>query len=411
MTIQLKRIEKTLAALAVYGAVPEGGTTRLSYGPEYLAAQEFLCGEMTAAGMQVELDPIGNLIGTYTGSEPGLPAVMSGSHLDTVPAGGNFDGALGIVAALECVRSWQDEGYRPKRSLQVIATIEEEGTAFGMACFGVRVRNGEFKTQQPQEIAYLAGGTLADCLQRAKLPLQALQLAATGFAAVAAFVELHIEQGSELDQQGVPCGIVEAIVGYDRLFVTLQGEANHAGTTSMSRRRDALAAAASLVLGVKDLAEHDRRFVATVGQLTVVPNAVNIVPGQVRLSIETRSYNDAILAEVRVQVLDLLRRVEADSGVTIEQSHDFHVAAVPLTSSVVDIAEQAAAKCGVDCLRLPSWAGHDAQIFAAAGVPTGMIFVPSIGGISHARDERSDYQAIGQAVRVLEQTLRTLAEA
>lgn len=158
MTIQLERIEKTLAALAAYGVLPEGGTTRLSYGPEYLAAQEFLRGEMTSAGMQVELDPIGNLIGTYAGREPGLPAVMSGSHLDTVPAGGNFDGALGIVAALECARSWQDEGYRPRRSLQVIATIEEEGTAFGMACFGVRVRSGEFKTQQPQEITYLAGG-------------------------------------------------------------------------------------------------------------------------------------------------------------------------------------------------------------------------------------------------------------
>lgn len=411
MTIQLERIEKTLAALAAYGVLPEGGTTRLSYGPEYLAAQEFLRGEMTSAGMQVELDPIGNLIGTYAGREPGLPAVMSGSHLDTVPAGGNFDGALGIVAALECARSWQDEGYRPRRSLQVIATIEEEGTAFGMACFGVRVRSGEFKTQQPQEITYLAGGTLADCLQRAELPQQALQLAATGFADVAAFVELHIEQGAELDQQGVACGIVEAIVGYDRLFVTLQGEANHAGTTSMARRRDALAAAASLVLGVKDLAEHDKRFVATIGQLTVVPNVVNIVPGQVRLSIETRSYNDAILAEVRAQVLELLRRVEAESGVTITQSHNFHVAAVPLMPGIAAIAEQAAAQCGVDCLRLPSWAGHDAQIFAAAGVPTGMIFVPSIGGISHAREESSDYQAVGHAVRVLEQTLRTLAEA
>ena len=411
MTIQLERIEKTLAALAAYGVLPEGGTTRLSYGPEYLAAQEFLRGEMTSVGMQVELDPIGNLIGTYAGREPGLPAVMSGSHLDTVPAGGNFDGALGIVAALECARSWQDEGYRPRRSLQVIATIEEEGTAFGMACFGVRVRSGEFKTQQPQEITYLAGGTLADCLQRAELPQQALQLAATGFADVAAFVELHIEQGAELDQQGVACGIVEAIVGYDRLFVTWQGEANHAGTTSMARRRDALAAAASVVLGVKDLAEHDKRFVATVGQLIVVPNVVNIVPGQVRLSIETRSYNDAVLAEVRVQVLELLRRVEAESGVAITKSHDFHVAAVPLTPGIAAIAEQAAAQCGVDCLRLPSWAGHDAQIFAAAGVPTGMIFVPSIGGISHAPEEISDYQAIGHAVRVLEQTLRTLAEA
>lgn len=156
MAIQCERVKKTIAALAAYGALPDGGTTRLSYTPEYLAAQEFLKQEMLAAGMLTEIDPIGNLIGSYVGSSPELPAVMSGSHLDTVPGGGNFDGALGIAAALECVRSWQEEGYRPKRTVQVIATVEEECTAFGMACFGVRVRSGEFKQQRPESITHLA---------------------------------------------------------------------------------------------------------------------------------------------------------------------------------------------------------------------------------------------------------------
>ncbi len=199
MAVQYERIKKTIAALAAYGTLPQGGTTRLSYTAEYLAAQAFLQREMLESGMLAEVDPIGNLIGTYVGREPELTAVMSGSHLDTVPAGGNFDGALGIVAALECVRSWQEEGYRPKRTVRVIATIEEECTAFGMACFGVRVRGGEFKKQQPESIVHLTGGSLAECLQEAGLPHSALQDAAVGFQDLAAFVELHIEQGADLE--------------------------------------------------------------------------------------------------------------------------------------------------------------------------------------------------------------------
>lgn len=410
MAIQYERIKKTIAALAAYGTLPQGGTTRLSYTAEYLAAQAFLQREMLESGMLAEVDPIGNLIGTYVGREPELTAVMSGSHLDTVPAGGNFDGALGIVAALECVRSWQEEGYRPKRTVRVIATIEEECTAFGMACFGVRVRGGEFKKQQPESIVHLTGGSLAECLQAAGLPHSALQDAAVGFQDLAAFVELHIEQGADLEERGLTCGAVTAIVGYDRLFLTLHGEANHAGTTSMRRRRDALAAAAEVILGVNELAEADDRFVATVGQLNVAPNAVNIVPGKVQLAIETRAADDRVLAEVRAKIMSLLERTACKSGIVITKENDFHVAAVPLSESVRKVIEQSAAECGVSFQAMPSWAGHDAQIFAASGVPTGMIFVPSINGVSHSKEESSDFQSVTQAVKVLEKTLKTLAE-
>ena len=395
MAIQYERIKKTIAALAAYGTLPQGGTTRLSYTAEYLAAQAFLQREMLESGMLAEVDPIGNLIGTYVGREPELTAVMSGSHLDTVPAGGNFDGALGIVAALECVRSWQEEGYRPKRTVRVIATIEEE-------C--------EFKKQQPESIVHLTGGSLAECLQAAGLPHSALQDAAVGFQDLAAFVELHIEQGADLEERGLTCGAVTAIVGYDRLFLTLHGEANHAGTTSMRRRRDALAAAAEVILGVKELAEADDRFVATVGQLNVAPNAVNIVPGKVQLAIETRAADDRVLAEVRAKIMSLLERMASKSGVVITKENDFHVAAVPLSESVRKVIEQSAAECGVSFQAMPSWAGHDAQIFAASGVPTGMIFVPSINGVSHSKEESSDFQSVTQAVKVLEKTLKTLAE-
>ena len=377
MAVQYERIKKTIAALAAYGTLPQGGTTRLSYTAEYLAAQAFLQREMLESGMLAEVDPIGNLIGTYVGRNPELTAVMSGSHLDTV---------------------------------QVIATIEEECTAFGMAFFCVRVRGGEFKKQKPESIVHLTGGSLAECLQAAGLPHSALQDAAVGFQDLAAFVELHIEQGADLEERGLTCGAVTAIVGYDRLFLTLHGEANHAGTTSMRRRRDALAAAAEVILGVKELAEADDRFVATVGQLNVAPNAVNIVPGKVQLAIETRAADDRVLAEVRAKIMSLLERTASKSGVVITKENDFHVAAVPLSESVRKVIEQSAAECGVSFQAMPSWAGHDAQIFAASGVPTGMIFVPSINGVSHSKEESSDFQSVTQAVKVLEKTLKTLAE-
>ncbi|WP_334126192.1 hydantoinase/carbamoylase family amidase, partial [Phascolarctobacterium faecium] len=286
----------------------------------------------------------------------------------------------------------------------------EECTAFGMACFGVRVRGGEFKKQKPESIVHLTGGSLAECLQAAGLPHSALQDAAVGFQDLAAFVELHIEQGADLKERGLTCGAVTAIVGYDRLFLTLHGEANHAGTTSMRRRRDALAAAAEVILGVKELAEADDRFVATVGQLNVAPNAVNIVPGKVQLAIETRAADDRVLAEVRAKIMSLLERTASKSGVVITKENDFHVAAVPLSESVRKVIEQSAAECGVSFQAMPSWAGHDAQIFAASGVPTGMIFVPSINGVSHSKEESSDFQSVTQAVKVLEKTLKTLAE-
>lgn len=411
MAINSARLQQTLQKLAEYGAVSGGGTTRLTYSSEFMRAQEYLRQEMEQAGMTTELDAAGNLIGTLSGRQPQLPAVMSGSHLDTVPQGGNFDGALGIAAALEVARSWQEEGYVPKRSLQVIATAEEEGSAFGMACFGVRVRSGEFKGRKANEIKCTSReGTLSDCLQEAGLPQDALTSAAAGFGNLAAFVELHIEQGAELVEQKREVGIVTHIVGYDRLHITFLGEANHAGTTAMHRRRDAAAAGAEVVVAVRNLARNDRRFVATVGKFTVEPNVPNIVPGRVSLCVETRSYSDNVLREIRQQVLEIIEKAAADNGVSWQTDGDFHVPAVPLSEQIGKVMQQEAGRLQLDCLQLPSWAGHDTQIFAGAGVAAGMIFVPSAGGISHAPEEYSTLENIFSGCLLLESVLKRLAE-
>lgn len=412
MAINSARLQQTLQKLAEYGALPGGGTTRLTYSREFMQAQAYLRQEMEQAGMATEIDAVGNLIGTFSGSQPQLPAVMSGSHLDTVPHGGNFDGALGIVTALETARSWCEEGFVPQRSLKVLAAAEEEGTAFGMACFGVRVRSGEFRGKSADAVKCTGrAGTLADCLREAGLPQDALSSAACGLHDLAAFVELHIEQGAVLDEQKRDTGIVTHIVGYDRLHITFAGEANHAGTTAMHRRHDAAAAGAEVVIAVRDLARSDSRFVATVGKFIVEPNVPNIVPGKVSLCVETRSYSDIILREVRQQVLRIIENAAANNGVSWQTDGDFHVPAVPLSEQIGKVMQEEAERLQLDYLRLPSWAGHDTQIFAGAGVPAGMIFVPSAGGISHAPEEYSSPEHILRGCLLLESVLRRLTEA
>ena len=409
MAIKIERIQKTLTDVSKFGCTQDQGTTRLSYSKEFLAAQAYLAEAMQAAGLQVKRDGIGNLIGTLVGKNPALPAVMSGSHLDTVPQGGNFDGILGVTAALEVARSWQEEGYVPERSLQVIALVEEEGTAFGRACFGSQVRSGALQSEDPQKIKCLySDATLADLLRQAGYPANALKEAAVGFKELAAYVELHIEQGMELEEKGYPSGIVTHIVGYDRLHIELSGEANHAGTTAMHHRKDALAAASCIVLGVQDLARQDKRFVATVGKLTVEPCVPNIVPGKVSMCIETRSYDDKILKEVREYVNDIIAAACEDNDVSFQISGDFHNPAVPLSGEIVKLSTECARSLNIRTMKMPSWAGHDAQIFASAGVPTGMLFVPSVKGISHAKEEFSRAEDILVGVTLLEALLKKL---
>lgn len=409
MAVNKQRIQDTLQKMASFGGTDGDGTTRLSYSPVFLWAQDYLEQQMLELGMEVERDAIGNLIGTYAGTEPELKPVMSGSHLDTVPHGGNYDGILGVVSALETARSWHEEGYRPRRSLQVIATVEEESTAFGLGCFGVRVRSGEFKDADPERIACQAEpGTLADKLREAGLPSDALRRAAAGLGGLHAFVELHIEQGAELDENRRSAGIVSHIVGFDRIHFIMKGEANHAGTTAMHRRRDAAAAGAAVILAVQKLARGDRRFVATVGSFSIRPDVPNIVPGRAAFCVETRSYSNEVLREVHDKVFEIVKQAAADNGVEWELENDFHVDAVPLSREIISLMQETAAEQQLDCVVMPSWAGHDSQIFAAAGVPTGMIFVPSVKGVSHSGKEFSRPDEIAAGAALLEQVLRRL---
>ena len=325
------------------------GANRVGYSPEEDAAHDLAAAWMEEAGLEVERDGAGNLVGRRRGRRPELPEVWSGSHLDSVPEGGRFDGALGVVAALEAVERVDD----PERTLAVVAFRAEE-----TGCQGSRARCG-------------AGA----------LP--------------GAFVEVHVEQGPRLAAAGAPLGVVTAIVGYVRGEIVVDGRPGHAGTTPMDGRDDALCKAAEIVLGIRDAARSVDGAVATVGQLVVEPGAVNVVPARVTVSVDARAPDRARLDE-------LVAAIGFEPALRVEP--------VAMDEGLRGVLREEAARLGVEAPELASGAGHDAGILAAAGVPSAMLFVRSLaGGISHAPEEDSAAEDVGLAIEVLAATLARLS--
>jgi hydantoinase/carbamoylase family amidase len=378
----------------LYGIGDGPGANRPGLSPAEQEAHDLVAGWMKDAGLDVSVDAAGNLFGRLPGPLA-TGEVWSGSHLDSVPQGGRFDGALGVVAALEAV----ERLGRQERTLAVVAFRDEEGWRFGHGCFGSRALCGGLGPAE-LETADDKGVTIADAVR------------SLGFGPVseggwldrppAAFVELHVEQGPVLAAQDVPLGIVTSIVGLARLRVVFTGQGGHAGTTPMEGRRDALVAAGRFVLAVKDAAERRERTVATIGQLTVEPNAANVIPARVELLVDARASDDETLTS-------LVDEIEAAAeGGEVENAGRMQPAEMhPELRSALRAALE---ELGLPAAELPSGAGHDAGILAAAGVPSAMLFVRSgAGGVSHSPDEHSDDADVARGVDTLERALRRLA--
>lgn len=329
------------------------GANRVGGTPEEDAACELAVGWMEDAGLEVEIDGRGNVIGRLRGSSPELPEVWTGSHLDSVPKGGRYDGALGVIAGLEAVA----EIGPYERTLAVVVFRDEE-----TGCHGSRWR--------VQNVALLPGF----------------------------FVELHVEQGPKLEREGAPLGVVTSIAGIVRCAREFSGKADHAGTTPMDVRRDALTAAAEYVLRVREAAEAIEGAVATVGQLEVSPGAANVVPERVRLTVDARAPDQ--------ERLDLLV-----TELGLREAH-YVIPPVAMSEHVRGVLAEEVERAGVPVVELPSGAGHDAGVLAAAGVETGMLFVRSLnGGASHSPEEHSSDEDLALAVEILTATLRRLAES
>jgi allantoate deiminase len=349
---------------------------------------------MREAGLDVSVDPAGNLFGRSAGIS-GDGEIWSGSHLDSVPQGGRFDGVLGVVAALEAVERLGPQN----RTIAVVAFRDEEGWRFGRGCFGSRalcgrLRAGELETRDGD------GVSIAAALR--SLELGAIPESGWLERPPAAFVELHVEQGPVLDALGSPLGIVTSIAGLARLQVTFAGHGGHAGTTPMARRRDALVAAARFVIAVKEAADAREQAVATVGHLTVEPNAANVVPARVRLLVDARAPEPASLSA-------LVDEIEAAAG----EGHVQNLGRLPpveMDTGLRTALREAVGDLGLLAPHLPSGAGHDAGVLADAGVPSAMLFVRSgAGGVSHAPEELTDDADVALAVDALERVLARLS--
>jgi allantoate deiminase len=362
-------------------------------------AHRLVGGWMEEAGLTVSRDRAGNLYGRVAGRDPALPEVWIGSHLDSVPLGGRYDGALGVVAALEAVASLME---RPERTIAVVAFRDEEGWRFGHGFLGSRAVSGGVDAAALDR-RDRAGVSVRDAL--AELGLGFEPGASWLVPAPGAFVELHIEQGPVLAGMGVAVGVVDSIVGIVELEIVFQGVEGHAGTTPMDGRRDAALCAATFQVAAAQVARRIPAAVVTVGSIAVEPGAGNVVPRRARLVVDARAPDAARVAELEVGIRNAAARAAGEHGCALEVTAAAHVAPVRCDPLVVEVLARAAQSAP----HLASGAGHDAQILGAAGVPMGMLFVRSLaGGISHSPLEDTAEADIAMAVGVLTRALPEL---
>ena len=402
------RLRDLLVALSRFGANPEGGVSRLGFSKEDQAARGWLLERMREAGLDVWVDPAGNIHGRRPGGDPARPALLFGSHIDSVPQGGNFDGGVGSMAALEVMLTLRDQKAPTRHPLEMVVWSNEEGVHYGKGLFGSRAAA---RGPDPGELdeADDQGVRLSEWLRRYGTNPARIAEARLDPRAVAAYLELHIEQGPYLERARTQIGVVEGIVGIDRWHVTVSGFANHAGTTPMDERRDALLAAARLIQAVREeIVARPGRQVGNVGWVQVVPGAPNVVPGRVRFPVELRDLRRETIDDMAARIQTRAETIAREASVTVAFERFSTDEPAPTDPALRDVIEAEARAAGYTTLRLPSGAGHDAQSLGRAGIPIGMIFVPSVGGVSHSPKERTGWDHCARGAEVLYRTLRAL---
>jgi beta-ureidopropionase / N-carbamoyl-L-amino-acid hydrolase len=403
--VQVERLLADLAALAEVGDTGDGGNCRLALTGDDAGGRELVVGWMRGLGLTVRVDRIGNVVATRAGLDPSLSPVMTGSHIDTVRTGGRYDGTLGVLAGLEVVRALDDAGIRTRRPLAVAFFTDEEGSRFAPDMLGSLVYAGGMPLEDALDIVAIDGAVLGEELER---------IGWAGDAAVPgpaphAYVELHIEQGPVLEAQGITIGAVTGVQGISWQELVVTGQSNHAGTTPMRLRHDAGFVAGSVVTFVRSLAlELGGHQVGTVGRLDLHPDLVNVVAARATLTVDLRNTDGAVLAAAEKRLRDHVAAIAEAEGVSYAWRHLAQFDPVEFDASVIDLVESTARRLGLSVMRLPSGAGHDAQMLARV-CPTGMVFVPSRGGVSHNPTEYTSPEHLGAGAQVLAEVLAELA--
>ena len=390
-----------LHALGQFGALDGGGTNRLALSDADQAARDWTVQQMRDLDMTVQVDAIGNVVATYAGTED-LPPVMTGSHIDTVRTGGLYDGNYGVMAGLEVVATLRDAGVRTKRPIQVAFFTNEEGARFQPDMLGSLVMVGGMPLEDALAARAVDNGVLLGHeLQR----IGYSGSAPVGQPVVDSFIELHIEQGPVLEQEGKTIGVVEGVQGICWMEFSFEGTSNHAGTTPMALRHDAGMCAMRTTAFIAELVErYGGRQLGTVGAIQLKPNLINVIPSQAVMTVDLRNTDGALLQQAQAQVLAFARKVSASSGVRFEYRQLADFAPVAFDAELANSIEQHAHAQGLSTLRMPSGAGHDAQMLARV-CPTAMVFVPSAGGLSHNVREHTEPEQLEQGANVLLQIM------
>jgi N-carbamoyl-L-amino-acid hydrolase len=402
------RVRATLEKLGEFGRNPEGGVSRIGFSEADLQAREYVSGLMKDAGLEVRTDAAGNLHGRRAGTES-LPTLLFGSHIDSVPHGGNFDGDVGSLGGIEVLRALRDGGVKTRHPLEVVIWSNEEGHHFGLGTLGSGVAAGllgaDIVERKDED-----GATLGDWLRRYGQDPSRFLEARVPRGALAAYVELHVEQGPILDESRVPIGVVQGIVGLKRWRCTVTGFANHAGTTPMGRRKDAVATAARDVLAVREaVRSEDGAQVGTVGYVKAEPGAVNVIAGRAEFPVELRDLDARKIDRMWGRIEPRFAETDRQEGTKTECVLRDDVAPAVADAGVQSAIRDAARSAGLATTDLPSGAVQDAQQIAAIA-PMGMIFVPSRGGISHSPQELTSWEDVANGTEVLYRTLLLLDE-
>lgn len=406
--IQKERLQKDFDAMAQITGLGEG-INRLAFTNADWEGRQYIIDRMADAGLDVEIDGFGNVIGYKVGTNPDLPVVMVGSHTDSVPNGGDYDGVAGVLSAIEVVRSIIDDGFEHEHTIAVVDFMCEESSRFGAATLGSKAMRGKLTLNDLHRLADKQGISLYDALKNRELYPDAIESMAYN-RPVKAFIEMHIEQGKVLEHEQKQIGIVSGIAAPERFYVTIRGNADHSGATPMNLRHDALCGASKIILGIEEIAsmQEEPPVVGTVGVVEVTPGAMNVIPGAVKLGVDIRSISKVARDSVVFLIKELIDVIAEKRGLSYTIEPVSKESPVSMHSSMIKEIKRAVKSLNIEYINMPSGAGHDAMHWTDVA-PTGMIFIPCRDGISHNPAEFAAMDDIVAGAEVLENVIKNIS--
>ena len=408
--IDAKRFERNFNAISEFGALKGGGLTRLAFSKEDLEARKFLINLIEKNGFKLKIDNVGNIYAIYDdGCEADAKPVCVGSHIDSVPNGGFYDGTLGVMAGLEALSSIKEAGIKLKRPLWLINFSCEESSRFKTATIGSKIISGKLSQQRLHELKDEDGISLFEAMSAAGFKPQNLDEAILKENSLHAYLELHIEQGPVLERSAISVGVVSGIAAPIRFEITIQGKADHSGATPMNMRSDALLAASHIIIAANKFAKSKKTAVATVGYVHAKPGVLNVVPGEARLGVDLRDIDKKSLDELNLELRNFIKELSCELNFSYEIRELSSDEPVKLSEHAINLLEDEAKKLGVKTLTLPSGAGHDAMNLTKLASSVGMLFIPCVDGISHNTKEEINFKDAVSATKILTNALIRLS--